>query len=231
MTEDLKEFDKLIKEKNISDVDIMLKESKKLVKKIPDFREKHKKIVLARGEVIEASTKLEIAFDELITKTGGKDLVLDHEKKEFRLITGAKEESELKDLGFNGKARIVEEIMEKMVDETPPPQNLLNDLLRCVAIRNIFAHAPMSFFSKELEFDDNPRYKHFFKLDSKWKNVSFAINEFMGLQKKILDIIPIYIKLILSKREIFSRVLLGKSFNSILEEAKKNISDKKKTLK
>lgn len=229
MTDDLKEFDKLIKEKNISDVDRMLEESKKLAKKIPDFKEKYEKAVSARGHVIEASTRLEMAFDELITKTGGEDLVTNHEKREFHLITGARKENDLGSLGFKGKARIVKEIMQKELDE--PLQNsqpnLLNDLERCVAIRDIFAHVPISWFSQELEFDDNPRYKHYFKLDSKWKNVSIAIKEFMNLQIEILELIPTYIRLILLKRELFSNVLLGRSFSSILEEAKKRNTDSK----
>ena len=48
MTEDLKEFDNLIKEKNISDVDRMTEESKRFVKeKIPNLNEKYKEVVIA----------------------------------------------------------------------------------------------------------------------------------------------------------------------------------------
>src|SRR3989338_4601871 len=107
MTEDLKEFDKLRREKRISDVDTMLKESKNITEKIPDLKERHEKVVIARGNVIEASIKVEMAFDELITKTGGEDLVLNHEKKEFHLITGARKENELRGLGFKNKVRII----------------------------------------------------------------------------------------------------------------------------
>ncbi len=233
MVEDIKEFDKLIKEKNISDVDKMLEESKKLTEKIPDFREKHEKIVRARGEIIEASVKVEIAFDELITRTGGEDLVINPEKKEFNLITGARKEDDLGSLRFKDKVRIVKEIIKKMLNEQPETSqpNLLDDLERFVAIRDIFAHVPISWFAQELEFDDNPRYKHFFKLDQKWKRISLALNEFMSLQREILELVPLYIKSVLLKRELFSNILLGRSFSSILEEAKKyNISqDDKKT--
>jgi len=120
MTEDLKEFDKLIREKKISGVDKMLKESKKLTEKIPDLKEKHEKVVIARGNVIEASVKVEMAFDELITKTGGEDLVMNPEKKEFHLITGAIEENRLigsKGLRFGYKIKILKEILMKVEKE------------------------------------------------------------------------------------------------------------------
>jgi len=228
MTEDLKEFDKLIKEKKISDVDKMLEESKKITNKIPDLKERYEKIMekimVARGTVIEASTKIEMVFDELITKTGGEDLVLDHEKRELHLTTGAKKENELGSLSFKSKAMIVREIIKKSLNEPPQTSkpNLLDDLEKFVAIRDIFAHVPVSWFAKELEFDDNPHYKHFFKLNKKWKNVSFALKEFMNLQGEILALIPLYIKSTLLKRELFSNVLLGVDYKDILEEEKKD---------
>jgi len=228
MTEDLKEFDKLIKEKKISNVDKMLNESKKLIGKIPDLKEKHEKVVIARGNVVEASIKIEVAFDELITKTGGEDLVLDHEKKEFHLITGAIKENNIKDLYFNDKIKKLREIVEKSLKESNMPiqkPSLLDDLDRFRAIRNIFAHVPVSWLVKELEFDDNPHYEHYFKLDKRWKDISFAVKEFMVLQKEILDLIKGYINLVVLKRELFSNILLGKSYNDLLEETrdKKNI--------
>jgi len=102
-----------------------------------------------------------------------------------------------------------------------PEPLLLADLERFVAIRDIFAHVPVSWFAKDLEFDDHPRYKHFFNLDPKWKSIRVAINEFMNLQKEILVLITTYIKLVVLKREMFSKIFLGKSFNEILDEAKK----------
>src|SRR3989344_5921689 len=117
MIEDLKEFDKLIKKKKISDVDKMLEESKRLTKNIPQLKERHEKVVVARGNVLEASIKVEMAFDELITKTGGEDLVMNSEKMEFHLITGVKKENELGGLGFKTKVNIITEIMKKVDDE------------------------------------------------------------------------------------------------------------------
>lgn len=298
MTEDLKEFDKLIREKKISDVDEMLEESKKLTKNIPDLKERHEKVVVARGNVIEASVKVEMAFDELITKTGGEDLIIDQEKKEFHLITGAKKENELGGLKFKSKVRIIKEILKKIDDEVtyrdylqseawekknsyfvshfkkckkcggieqlsshhisyenfgkeeisdvevlcwycqlgqkPKPLELPNnpeppllvDLEKFVALRDLFAHVPVSWFAKELEFDDNPRYKHFFKTNQKWKSIPFALKEFMNLQKEILDLITVYIKSVVLKRELFSNILLGKSYNEVLEEARKHQDSK-----
>jgi len=289
MTEDLKEFDKLIREKRISDVDTMLKESKRITEEIPDLKERHEKVVNARGNVIEALVKVEMAFDELITKTGGEDLVINPDKKEFNLITGVRKENELGGLGFNAKVRILKEILKKIDDEITyrdyiqsedwgkknsyfvnyfkkcrkcggteqlssyhisyenfgkeevsdvealcwycqlghkskpielpniPESPLLADLERFVAIRDIFAHVPVSWFAKDLEFDDNPRYKHFFDLDHKWKSIPVAVTEFMSLQKEILDLITVYIKSVVLKIEIFSNILLGKSYNDILE--------------
>ncbi|MBI2003849.1 hypothetical protein HYS72_00080 [Candidatus Pacearchaeota archaeon] len=274
MTEDLKEFDKLVREKKISEVDKMLEESKKLTEKIPDLKERHEKVVIARGNVVEASIKIEIAFDELITKTGGEDLVMNPEKKEFHLITGVKRENELGGLGFKSKVDIIRKIMKKVDDEfiytgylqskewekknkdfidhfkkcnkcgnteqlnshhiryenfgnenikdvevlcwccglgrkqepieliNQPEPSLLKDLEKFVALRDIFAHVPVSWFAKELEFDENPRYNHFFKLDQKWRSVPLALNEFMNLQKEILDLILAYIKSIVLKREL-----------------------------
>jgi len=296
MVEDIKEFDKLIKEKNISDVDTMLKESKNITEKIPDLKERHEKVVVARGNVIEASIKVEMAFDELITKTGGEDLVINPEKKEFHLITGAIEENKIvgsHGLRFAGKVAVLKKILKKIDDEITfrdylqskeweernnnfithfkkcnkcggteqlssyhiryenfgkeevsdvevlcwycqlghkyksielpniPEPPLLADLKRFVALRNIFAHVPVSWFAKELEFDDSIRYQHYFELDKKWKNVSFAVKEFMSLQKEILDLITVYIKSVVLKQELFSKILLGKDFKDILEEAKK----------
>ncbi len=223
MVEDIKEFDKLIKEKNISDVDTMMEESKKVVDK-SKLGERYKEVVIMRGKIIEASIILEMAFNEVITKTGGEDLIINPEKKEFHLISGAKKENELGGLGFKDKIKILKSILLKAGEEPPdaPESPLLADLEKIAIIRDIFAHAPVSWFSKELEFDDNPYYKHFFKLNLKWKSIPTAFNEFMSLQKEILELIPAYIKLVLLKRELFSRMLLGKSFNDILKEAKEN---------
>ncbi|MBN1792485.1 hypothetical protein JW826_02265 [Candidatus Woesearchaeota archaeon] len=297
MTEDLKEYDKLIKEKGISDVNKMLEESKILTKNIPNLKERHEKVVAARGNVIEASVKIETALNELITKTGGENLVIDSEKKELHLITGAKKENELGSLpSFKKRMNVFKEILKKKNDEFTfteyiqseewkkkqidfvkhfkkcelcgeteqlsahhisyanfghesvsdvkvlcwqcqleqkqnpiklpnshePP--LFADLEKFVALRDIFAHVPISWFAKELEFDDNPQYKHFFKLDSKWKNVRVAFEEFMGIQKNILAVIPEYVKQVELERKMMSSILLGTELKNVSEDDKRDNS-------
>ena len=224
MTEDLKEFDKLIREKGISDVNTMLRESKNITEKIPGLKERHEKVVNARGNVIEAAIKVESAFDQLITKTGGEDLVIDPKNKRFDLITGAVKEDKVKKLSFDDKIQKLREIVEKSLKDSNIPiekPSLLDDLDRFRAIRNIFAHVPVSWFAEGLEFDDNPYYDHYFKIDKRWKSISFAVKEFMSLQKEILDLITAYTKSVVLKRELFSQILLGKSYKGILEEAEK----------
>jgi hypothetical protein len=301
MSEDLKEFDKLVKDKKITDVDTMTEESKKFVKEnVPNLSEKYKSVVIARGRVIEASIILETAFDELITKTGGEDLMMNHEKKEFHLITGARKENELGGLGFNDKIRILKNILKKVDDETvyreylqsedwkkkddyfinhfkkcskcgsteqlgthhvrydnfgkedisdvevlcwycqikqkvkpielpnAPEPPLLADLEKISIIRDIFAHVTIKWLAKELEFDDsNPCTKHLFKLNPKWKNLHIAFDEFMNLQKELLELIPAYIKTVILKREIFSNILLGGNYNDVLKKYSPQSEEKK----
>lgn len=223
MVEDIEEFKKLIKEKNISNVEEMQEEASKLIKEIPNIKEKYEKVIHARGYVLEPATNLEIAFNELILKTGGEDLVIDEEKKELHLTTGIKKENELGNLSFNKKAKIVRELMEKILDkpEEIPEPNMLNDFERFVAIRDIFAHVPINWFPSELEFNDNPPYKHFFKLNPKWKNVSTALNEFMNIQKGILEAIPRYIQIILLKEKMMSDILFGTNLKDVPIDDKK----------
>jgi len=68
--------------------------------------------------------------------------------------------------------------------------------------------------------------KHFFKIDESWRNISFAIKEFMTLQKEILDLITAYTKSVVLKRELFSNILLGKPYKEILEEARNKEKEK-----
>ncbi|MDO8517349.1 MAG: hypothetical protein Q7S33_04465 [Nanoarchaeota archaeon] len=295
MVEDLKEFEKLINEKNISDVDTMMEESKRLVKdKIPDFEKKYNEVIQKRGIVIDASITLETAFDELITKTGGEDLVMNPEKKEFHLITGLRGKDELGGLGFKQKVSLVKGILRKNEEEAVyrdyiqsekwkeknnqfvshfkkcakcdgienlssfhislenfgeeeisdvevlcwlcqmrrkpikiellkmPDPPLLADLEKIVTIRDIFAHVAINWLSNNLEFNDTTPYtKHFFKFNPNWKNVNVAFKEFMDLQKEMLELIPVYIKGVLLKREIFSQFLLGKPYSEILDDFEK----------
>jgi hypothetical protein len=209
MVDDIEEFKKLIKEKDIKTVDEMQRESLEAIKKIPNIQEKHEKATIARGSVLELSIILEIAFNELILKTGGEDFVIDGEKKELHIITGARKE--LGNLSFNKKAKLVKEIMEKTLDkpEDIPKPSRLEDFDKLIVIRDIFAHVPINWFSSELEFNDNYPYKHFFKQNPKWKNLSVALNDFVTIQKGIIELIPYYVRLILIKEKLIANVLFG----------------------
>lgn len=222
MVEDIEQFKRLIKEKKILTVDEMQRESLELIKKIPDFQEKYEKVIRARGYVLEPSTTLEIAFNELILNTGGEDIVIDNEKKELKIITGIKDN--LGGLSFKQKANLVQEIIIKRLDKSEKffKQNWSEDFNKFVAIRDIFVHVPINWLSPELEFNVNPPYKHFFKLNPHWKNVSVAFDEFMKIQKFILDIIPIYIRHILLNKQLISSILLGIDLEDAPEDNKKN---------
>jgi len=224
MAEDLEELRKLVREKNISTVEDMQNETSKFISKIPNLKEKYEKIVSARGYVLEPSTTIEIAFNELLTKTGGEDIVIDNEKKELYITSGIKKENELGGLSFEKKAKIVKEIIIKSLNspEELPKPNILDDFEKFVAIRNIFAHVPINWLTPELEFNTNFPYKHFFKLDPKWKDVSIAFNEFMAIQKEILEVIPRYIHRVLIKKKIISTILLGANFGDIPEDDKEH---------
>lgn len=208
MIEYLEKFKRLIEEKGILTVDEMQRESSELIKKIPNLEEKYKKVIHARGYILEPATTLEVAFNELILKTGG-NFVIDPEKKELKIITGIKRENELGSLSFKQKAKLVRQLIENRLNkpEEIPKPSLLDNFERFVAIRDIFAHVPINWFSLGLEFNDRPPYKHFFKLEPKWKDVSVAFNEFMNIQKEMLEVIPHYIKIILLKEKIIASIL------------------------
>ena len=167
MEEDLKKFKKLIEEKKISTVEEMQAESIKLAKSIPHLKEKYERARMIRGDVMENCITLETSFNELLLRTGGPDLVINPEEKTFKLTTGLKEE-----LGsiptFKKRALAVKEIIANLLKEHNPNEDLspLDNFEKLIAIRDIFAHVPINWFSPELEFNDNPPYKHFFKINS-----------------------------------------------------------------
>jgi len=229
MTEYLDEFKKLIEEKKISSVEEMQEESMKLAKSIPNLKEKYEKARMIRGDILENCITLETAFNELLLRTGGEDLVINHKEKTFKLITGIKEE-----LGslptFRKRALAVKEIIRDILKEKD--ENLesveLDNFDKIAAIRDIFAHVPINWFSPELEFNDGPHYKHFFKLNPKWKNVDIACNEFLGLYAWILEAIPNYVRMILLKEQLYLTVFFGTDYKRVLEEAKKKLEESKK---
>ncbi|MCX6749121.1 MAG: hypothetical protein NTW17_00035 [Candidatus Pacearchaeota archaeon] len=209
------------KEKEIPTIEDMKKEALKFAESIPNLKEKHQWMTEIRGNVIEFSIIIEESFNEIITRTG-KELVFNHEKEELYLIAGIRTKKDLP--GFTTKSRDMKKLIEKIFPELEEvsKSNLLDAFKKFEAIRDIFAHVPINWRSSELEFDDNPPYYHFFYLNHKWKNVFAALSEFMSIHKWIIDVILTYNRHILLSQELYSRILLGKSFSAISEEAKKS---------
>jgi len=207
-------------ETKILTVEEMKEKALKIANSIPNLREKQKFMTETRGKIIELSIIIEICFNQLITETG-KEMVFDYENKGLYLIHGIRNKKDLP--GFKTKSRDMKKLIEKIfpkLDETSE-SNLLDAFNRFEAIRDIFAHVPVNWDSTQLEFNDNLPYKHFFKLESKWKNVLFALSEFTQLHQWIIDIILTYNRNILLKKEFLSLVFLGKSQAEIQAETNK----------
>jgi len=135
------------------------------------------------------------------------------------MITGLKTMNELGSFSsFNKRLNLYKELLEKSSENHPLPKYFLDTLDRFAAIRDIFAHVPINWFSTELEFNDKPPYKHFFKFEPRWKNLSLALSEFMIIQKLIVDSIHRYIQLILLNQKIVSTILLGADFEDTLKK-------------
>ncbi|PJA69649.1 hypothetical protein CO155_03590 [Candidatus Pacearchaeota archaeon CG_4_9_14_3_um_filter_35_19] len=114
--------------------------------------------------------------------------------------------------------------MKKLIEDAFPKlggeakENLSVTLERFEALRDIFAHVPVKWDAQDLEFITDVPYKHFFK-DQNWKNVLFANKEFVSNFQWLIDVILAYNQSILFKKEIYSRILLGKSQAEIQNEA------------
>ena len=158
-----------------------------------------------------------MCFNNLISATG-KDLVMDHSKKEFHLVRGIRERENMP--RFKTKSRdmkkLIEDAFPKLGGEAK--ENLSVTLERFEALRDIFAHVPVKWDAQDLEFITDVPYKHFFK-DQNWKNVLFANKEFVSNFQWLIDVILAYNQSILFKKEIYSRILLGKSQAEIQNEA------------
>lgn len=207
-------------EKKIPTIEEMKEEAFRLVKDIPLLKEKYQLATEIRGQVIEFSIIIERSLNELITKTG-KEMVFDNEKKELYLIAGIRPKKDLP--GFTTKTRDMIKLIEKIFPKLDKvsKDNLLDAFNRFKTIRDIFAHVPVNWQSKDLEFDDNIPYKHFFKLEPKWKNMFFSLSEFMGLHKWIMDVILSYNRHILIQKELIQGVLFGPNLEELQKEMNK----------
>jgi hypothetical protein len=217
-------------ENKIPTVNEMKEKALEIANNIPNLKEKHKFMSETRGNIIELSIIIEICFNQLITETG-KDMVFDYENKGLYLIRGIRDKEDLP--SFKTKSRDMKDLIEKIFPklDNPSKSNLLDSFYRFEAIRDIFAHVPVNWHSAQLEFKDNLPYKHFFKLEPKWKNVFFALNEFTQLHQWIIDIILNYNRSILLKKEILSLLLLGKSQAEIQKEVEKKKNETTNTNK
>lgn len=207
-------------EKTIPTIEDMKKKALEFAEGIPDLREKQKFMAEIRGITIEFSIIIEMCFNQFISETG-KDLVMDNSKREFHLIKGIRD---IKDMPkFKTKSRdmkkLIEEIFPNLDDKDK--ENLANTLERFEALRDIFAHVPVKWDNPELEFIDNVPYRHFFKLEPKWKTVLLASKEFISHFQWLIDIILVYNRRILFKKEIYSQILLGKSQSEMQKEGEK----------
>ncbi len=197
MATDIEEFDKLVKEKGITSVDEMLKESHEYSKSIPNLEENFHKIVRARGTILELSTILDIAFNEILLKVAKKERI--------------------DKLGFKTKAKFIKNLLEEVNDGRFDEQ-ILKKFERFVDIRNIFAHVPVNRnkTSLILEFNTQFPYKTFFNLEPEWKEVSIAIKEYMEMADEIIKTIPKYIEIVIAKQN--QDELINKVFEEILKE-------------
>lgn len=213
-------------EDNIPTIEDMKKKAVEIGKSVPNIEDKME-FVKIRGYIIEFAISIERSLNELVTKTG-KDLVIDHEKKEFHLVKGIRDKGNLPK--FKTKTRDMIMLIEGVLRENKDIQktdNLKEAFDRFESIRNIFAHVPLYFESEKLEFNNSPPYKHFFK-DIKWRDASVALSEFMNTYEYLTDVILMYSRHTQLKKEIFSRIFLGigvkdlqKKVNQMKEREKK----------
>ncbi len=198
------------KENKIPSIEEMKEKALKIAEGIPNLREKQKFMTEVRGITIEFSIIIEMCFNNLISATG-KEMIFDNQNKELYLIKGIREKKDMPK--FKTKSRDMTKLIAEAFSnlEEDAKTNLSNSLIRFEALRDIFAHVPVNWDKENLEFIDEEPYKHFFKLDKKWKDVLFAHKEFMNNFQWILEIILNYNRTILLKKELLSQVFLGKS--------------------
>ncbi|MBP7139404.1 MAG: hypothetical protein KBA47_00525 [Caldisericia bacterium] len=204
----------------IPTIEEIKKEALNFANSIPNLQEKQKFVTELRGLTIEFSLIIEQCFNHFVTSTG-KDIVINNERKTLELVAGIRHKKDIP------KIKAKKEDMKKLIKENFPELNE-EDLLkfsksldRFWAIRDIFAHVPINWQTENLEFISKEYYKHFFDLDTNWKDVMVSSVEFHNLFQQILNTILHYHQHILFKKEIYSQILLGKSQADIQAEAKK----------
>jgi len=180
-----------------------------MIDKDYEFKEKyHKDVFLARGGVLEISTIIEKKFNEIILKIGKKS------PKKMR---------------FNDKAKYVENLMLKLNPEIKKED--FKTLQEFVALRNIFAHAPIKWNFLKLEFESEGQYKTLFKMNSEWEKLDIAMAYFDSISEHAINLIESFIRYfnthIKMKREI-NKAVFGVDMSPEMEEKIYRIGNKLK---
>ena len=137
------------------------------VKKLPGFFENEKKVIQARGSIIELSTLIEVVFNEIILLTNEKD--------------------NLAKWKFKTKAKFIEDVMREIdPEEEYFTRDFLTKFEEFVDLRNIFAHVPTEKFSGKLKFTDSPLYEGFFLKNPIWKDITLSVKEAVSIGYEIL---------------------------------------------
>lgn len=197
---DLKDLTEKVVQEKPTNVDDALKVSKAIAHLIPDLEKKMTQIQTARGAVLELSTHLEKAFDEIILKT--------NKPKETHSR-------------FRTKAKFMQKLMEVFDPEKKIlDQNFIDNLEKVVILRNLFAHVPVNFFADVLEFDTSEAYIHFFNNELKLKDVRYSVLLFKEKAENILIKIPEFIKIVLDIAENQKKFMdeINQILNDISEE-------------
>jgi len=192
----------IIRKNKITDVDEAFNKVTEIVKGIPNIQGNMNKVFLARGQVLELSTIIEISFNELFFNLGYKKIPSD----------------------FMKKAKLVEELMLKGVPGIEIKREEFEIFQDFVSLRNIFAHAPINWFSLELEFENGKYYKHLFERNPEWKKFSFAIEYFVGICGQTIELIKGFVKVYLTQKKMeeeINKAVFGNLPKEIIEELKK----------
>ena len=137
---------------------------KKHILSIPYFEENRKKIMIARGSIIDMAIGIESVFNEV-------------------LLLSDKPQSITYD--FKPKVKLIKKIISKVDKDNYFKSDFFRKLNDMVLIRNLFAHVPILPFSEELIFEINKPYDVFFHGRFELKMIKGTIIKFTNLCKDI----------------------------------------------
>lgn len=161
--EELKEF---IKKKDPKSIEEMYNVITEAMQKLPDLQDKIKGMQLSRGAIIDIAITIELIYNEIILITDKKEIVKD---------------------SFQNKTDFVKEIMKHIdKDKKYFSQELFDSMDRLVVIRNLFAHVPINYFSKEMKFDKEEYYYRPKVMELKNKTIKELNKEFVEISQKVI---------------------------------------------